>query len=340
MNIAERYNLSFKLNRKYHQIARKFAQQQETVAKVKKVYLNTLAVCTVREFIEELSFDTVLANSYSWDAVVRCFEDVADIVVSGIGRVECLSITEDTDFVTVPKEVRSGRIAYVVVQFPEVLNEVQLLGFYPCPSKQINTTEIKIDDLQPMENLVDLLFELELETETEVVTETIISWSIFDKIQGELDRIQKKVSTEIDRVVEESAWILADYKLSAEGTRAIISKDPNQPRNLNQEQLNQKYLKLPLTIAGRNYELTIKCLDLDLNKWKFELRSTEGTIPIGFKFRLLDENGNGFPNNEREATEEGLKTLTFSQVELEQGEGIIWEIEPIPDNYQREIICF
>jgi Protein of unknown function (DUF1822) len=74
--------------------------------------------------------------------------------------------------------------------------------------------------------------------------------------------------------------------------------------------------------------------------WRFQLRNATvgAAIPGGFKLRLLTEDLQPFPNNEDIATT-AVEQL-FVEVALEAGEGIVWEIEPLPENYDREILKF
>lgn len=167
MNISENNQLECKLNQSYHQIALDFAKQQKTVEKGKTVYLNTLAVCTVNTLLKQLSYETLLDKSYSWNPIIRCFEDVADLVVADLGRIECLPLVGDESIVNIPKEVRKGRIAYIVVQFQEILNSAKILGFYRCPDRLLESETINLADLEPIDNLIDYLFFLELELERE-----------------------------------------------------------------------------------------------------------------------------------------------------------------------------
>ncbi len=96
-----------------------------------------------------------------------------------------------------------------------------------------------------------------------------------------------------------------------------------------------------LAIAGQIYELTITPQgEIDAPYWRFELRNATvgATIPGGFKLRLLTEDLQPFPNNEDIATT-AVEQL-YVEVALEPGEGIVWEIEPLPENYEREILKF
>ncbi|BAY27752.1 hypothetical protein NIES2100_75770 [Calothrix sp. NIES-2100] len=96
-----------------------------------------------------------------------------------------------------------------------------------------------------------------------------------------------------------------------------------------------------LAIAGQTYELlVIPQGEPDAPIWRFELRNATvgAAIPGGFKLRLLTEDLQSFPNNEDTATT-AVEQL-FVEVALEPGEGIVWEIEPLPENYDREILKF
>jgi Protein of unknown function (DUF1822) len=93
-----------------------------------------------------------------------------------------------------------------------------------------------------------------------------------------------------------------------------------------------------LTIANQSYEL--KIIPVAADTWGFELRSLVlgGMIPTGFTLRLLTETGLEFVGNEDTAntTVESL----YLEVALDTGEGLIWEIEPTPDDYQAEVLYF
>ncbi|MBD2437570.1 DUF1822 family protein [Nostoc sp. FACHB-110] len=96
-----------------------------------------------------------------------------------------------------------------------------------------------------------------------------------------------------------------------------------------------------LAIAGQIYELTITPQgEPDAPYWRFELHNATvgAVIPEGFKLRLLTEDLQPFPDNEDIATT-AIEQL-YVEVALEPGEGIVWEIEPFPENCDREILKF
>ncbi|BAZ08088.1 DUF1822 family protein [Calothrix sp. NIES-3974] len=111
-------------------------------------------------------------------------------------------------------------------------------------------------------------------------------------------------------------------------------------RSLEQSQ-NTLILSRQLAIAGQSYELRIVPQTHNGERtWRFEFRNAiaGGAIPGGFKLRLLTEDLQPLPNNEDVATT--ATDLLFVEVALAPNEGIVWEIEPLPENYEREILRF
>ncbi|NJL90486.1 MAG: DUF1822 family protein [Coleofasciculaceae cyanobacterium SM2_1_6] len=193
-------NLTIPLNNKDHEISRNFSVEQGTPEKRKQVYLNTLAVLAVHRFLESIGIETDLETSDSWNPAVRCFHNVADLVIPEIGRIECRPVlpTEmpGETFISLPPEITEERIAYIAVQFQDKLNEVQLLGFYMPIEPQ--TKAIDTNHLEPIETLVDLIDRLEsvnsfLQSDDQVaskIREKFADYSIED-IAMEVERVDR-----------------------------------------------------------------------------------------------------------------------------------------------------
>lgn len=101
------------------------------------------------------------------------------------------------------------------------------------------------------------------------------------------------------------------------------------------------FLSRQLAIAGQNYELrVIPKGNADERIWRFELTNAQGNDPIpgGFKLRLLTEDLQAFEGNEDVAI--NAVDHLFVDVVLAPGEGLVWEVEPMPDNCDREILRF
>jgi hypothetical protein len=100
-------------------------------------------------------------------------------------------------------------------------------------------------------------------------------------------------------------------------------------------------LSRQLIIDSQSYELRVLALgNPEEGMWRFELRNSAlaGLIPSSFKLRLLTEDLQPFENNEDIATE-AVERL-YVEVAIAPGEGLVWEVEPSPENYDREILRF
>jgi hypothetical protein len=159
----ENPQITVKLSEKYHQIAKQFASEQSTKEKVKEVYLNTLTVNVVNDFLQWFEIETDLEAGESWNPIIRRFNNVADLVIPKLGKIECYPVIESENQTTfsIPTEVQEDRLAYVFVQFSEQLNNCSILGYYPVSDPDEEITEISLNQLKPIEELPEYLYQLE-----------------------------------------------------------------------------------------------------------------------------------------------------------------------------------
>jgi Protein of unknown function (DUF1822) len=133
----------------------------------------------------------------------------------------------------------------------------------------------------------------------------------------------------VSNLAQQLGWEMTRLQLAARGLRS---------RETDESSVS---LSRQLTLAGQAYELRVfQRGNLEDNIWRFELRNAnpDAMIPAGFRLRLLTEDLQPFVNNEDTATE--AMPQLYIDVELEPGEGLVWEIEPTPDGYDREILRF
>lgn len=168
-------------------------------------------------------------------------------------------------------------------------------------------------------------------------------WGALIQNDGWRDRLAKKrrgvreqvpvlqlLQAGISNLVAELGWQQVEFQPSFVGARSATT-----------EAIPAIALAKQLIIAGQSYQLRILPLGNDEERvWRFELRSLAlgGSIPAGFKLRLLAEDLQPFEGNE-DVANTAVEQLAL-QVALEPGEGLIWEIEPTPNNYEREILRF
>lgn len=133
----------------------------------------------------------------------------------------------------------------------------------------------------------------------------------------------------ISDLAQQIGWERVEFQPSLVGARGLESAPASAA------------LSRQLVIAGQNYELRVLPQDGSGQQiWRFELRNSSvgALIPGGFKLRLLTEDLQAFENNEDTAMT-AVEQL-YVEVALEPGEGLVWEIEPTPENYDREILRF
>ena len=131
----------------------------------------------------------------------------------------------------------------------------------------------------------------------------------------------------VSEVAQQLGWGRLSFQPSLAGARS--AEQTTAPESIMFRQL---------VIAGQSYELQIVSQVTAERLWRFELRPSglAAHIPSGVKLRLLTEDLQPFEGNEDTAT--NPVDQLFVDVTLEPGEGIVWEIEPIPENYDREIL--
>ena len=142
------------------EVARSFAAQHTTKQKAEQVFYNTLAVFTVHSYLQMLGITTDLPSSDSWNPVMQACDDVADLDLVGLGKLECRPCKNSDTSCHIPMEVWDLRLGYVVVKIDDSLKTASLLGFIP----RVATEELAIADLRPVEALIDCLHDASVAT--------------------------------------------------------------------------------------------------------------------------------------------------------------------------------
>ena len=134
--------------------------------------------------------------------------------------------------------------------------------------------------------------------------------------------------------ISNTGWRQIEMAPSASGARGIVVQDETTTKDIPVLGLAKQ-----IAIANQPYELRILPL-AEVGAWRFELSCiTPGCIiPEGFKPRLLTADLKTFTGNEDIAIEP-VEQL-FLEVDLDQGESLVCQIEPTPDDYQAEVLQF
>lgn len=150
--------LSLPITTAASEIAQGFAQSQLHPQRAETVRRNTLAVCVVNDYCQMMAIPTDLESSDSWNPLIRAMDNVADLMLPGIGQLECRPVHPGAAVCHVPADVWDLRVGYVVVALDEAEKSAQLLGFVAS----VDTEELPLEQLQPLEDLIDRLYALQL----------------------------------------------------------------------------------------------------------------------------------------------------------------------------------
>ena len=217
MNIAELPLLTVPIELKAHEMARHLAAAQSTVQKGKRVYLNALAVYAVHSYLKWLQIETDFNSSDSFNPAKTALANVADLVITGIGSLECRPVLPGETAIFLPDEVIENRIGYVGVQFSDRLDSVQLLGFVPSLDSSNPLQQLAVAELMPIDTLIEQITRLEeaiafLETDDPVAVQVRarVETRSPSNIVAQLERIY--------RTCEEYEWRYAGGEMLAGST--------------------------------------------------------------------------------------------------------------------------
>ncbi|WP_407892124.1 DUF1822 family protein [Scytonema sp. NUACC26] len=131
----EPWTFTVPLTLKAHSLAEQFRCYQSNPDKGKQVYLNTLAVYAVNNYLQCRGFETDWEQSDSWNSTMQTLMDVADLGVKNYGKLECRPVLPKAKTLYIPPEVWLERIGYIAVQIEESLREATVLGFVDKATK-------------------------------------------------------------------------------------------------------------------------------------------------------------------------------------------------------------
>lgn len=312
------------------QIAIQFANEQPTQQKALQVYLNTLAVCSVNNYLRIIDIPTDLTAGDSWNPVVRLVADVADLwITDPLGRLECRPVpatkldvkatqkpnnhlrfrfigkhnskAKSAPSCYIPPEVQCGRIGYVVVQIDLEQQEATLLGF----SRTVGTGELLISQLQPIKDLLEYL-----DIIRQPVTPVNLRQWLQDVFEVGWQSVESLLGTQ-----------KAHYAFRRKVANSIRRA---KPINLG-TQPDGATVALAVTLTQQkaaNFDISLQVLPI----------GGETYLPVGLKLAVLDESGETFLEASSGSTDNLIQTRQFGgqlgerfQVQISLGKDSITE---------------
>lgn len=204
----ERHAVPLPITETARAIANQFARNQPSAEKIESVRLNTLAVWVTNDYFQMMGIPTHLESSDSWNPMMRIMSDVADLMLPELGQLECRPVRGNASVCQVPPDVWDLRVGYVVVDIEEDLQTAKLLGFVPA----VESEELSLSELQPIENLLDHLHELQQASEPAVAAS-----------------VAPETRPLLDAVVNLGQWLNGTFDAGWQAVEALLSPETLTP---------------------------------------------------------------------------------------------------------------
>ncbi|MBD2121873.1 DUF1822 family protein [Trichocoleus sp. FACHB-262] len=155
--------ITIPLDQSAHLLAQKFSLRYlAQPSKAEQVYHNILCICAIYDYLSLNGFEANLEDSDSWDTDIQTLSDVADVLVVGLGKLECRPVLPGSSTVFVPAEIWwADRIGYVAVQLDRPLQaatQATILGFLDQGYFEASESEqVPLPNLKPPEQLLQYL---------------------------------------------------------------------------------------------------------------------------------------------------------------------------------------
>ncbi|WP_414619942.1 DUF1822 family protein [Calothrix sp. CCY 0018] len=184
---TQKLSFTVPLSFEAHSIAQELVSEIYNQEKRQQVYLNSLTVYAVNNYLRCMGFETDYSEGDSRNFLAVELMNVADLIVKDIGKLECLPVLAEAEVVEISPEVWEDRIGYVFVELSDSLKSAKILGFTPEAADKIY--------LSKLESLSDFLVYLtELEVVESVQAETTSNIINFRKwLDGVVDASWQKL---------------------------------------------------------------------------------------------------------------------------------------------------
>ncbi|NJN74555.1 MAG: DUF1822 family protein [Limnothrix sp. RL_2_0] len=147
--------------------AQKFAAEQHQTDRQQQIFLHTLAIYGLHEYLAWGEIESSLTDSYSWHPQTRVLTAWADLYLPNYGRILCAANQKEA-LIPLPEILPLNCIGCVVVDIAEDLQKLELQGFISTRSFDLEKSQFNRADITAIASLFD---ELYLLTEEQLLVE-------------------------------------------------------------------------------------------------------------------------------------------------------------------------
>lgn len=137
--------------------AQRFAAEQQHTDRQEQIFLQTLAVYGLHEYLTWGEIKGSLTDSYSWHPQTRVLTAWADLYLPNYGRILCAT-DQAQAFIQLPKILPLNCIGCVVVSIAENLQKLELQGFISAPSFDLEKNQFYRQAVKAIASLFDELY--------------------------------------------------------------------------------------------------------------------------------------------------------------------------------------
>jgi hypothetical protein len=274
--------LSIPIGTAAHHAAYELAKFQPDDDKAIKIYANALAVHAVHAYLQFLKIDSSLEKSESYHPVVALFLDMADLMLPGLGSLECRLIDQQAQKVTLPT-TSIDRIGCVVLRMEgdleeiEDLTELEIVGFTPNLAP-----EISVSSLVSIDELLDRLQELKAQSVDQIAIQSALvheANTLLASIEPAVRKLLEQIQDVLPQLSLEAIALQFRGLLQAadhpeedfmDWLQQILKGGTLEPWQYAQDFRNGAIEKSPLTTNEPNEE-DIKQKSLQLRKLTYKL---------------------------------------------------------------------
>lgn len=149
--------ITIPLRAKHRATAEQFAKAATHPDQRDVIYHNTLAILALSDWLHWLQIPHSHQNCESWDSVIRGFDDVADLAIEEVGRVECRPVFPGADSLEIAPESQADRVGYFAIGLNlQTVDrpEATLIGFIPT-SALFDQEQIWLSELQSLDDFLE-----------------------------------------------------------------------------------------------------------------------------------------------------------------------------------------